>query len=130
VLGGLGSRQNPSAELTPAAVISVGKQPHYFTTADGTPILTIAGLWDEWKNKETGELIMSCAMIISAPNDFVAEVHDRMPVLLAPDQFDPWLKGEMDVEDLKPAPTAHLRTSGQFAECLLGTANEGVIVVE
>jgi putative SOS response-associated peptidase YedK len=86
-----------------------GKQPHYFTAADGSPILTIAGLWDEWKNKETGEPIKSCAMIISAPNHFVAEVHDRMPVLLKPDQFDHWLRGEMGVEELKPAPNDYLQ---------------------
>ena len=57
-----------------------GKQPHYFTARDGSPILTIAGLWDEWKNRETGERLKSCAMIICEPNEFVAKVHDRMPV--------------------------------------------------
>jgi putative SOS response-associated peptidase YedK len=58
-----------------------GKQPWYFTARDGSPVLTIAGLWDEWKNRETGERLKSCAMIITEPNEFVAEVHDRMPVL-------------------------------------------------
>jgi len=75
-----------------------GKQPHYFTARDGSPVLTIAGLWDEWKNRETSERIKSCTMIITEPNDFVAEVHDRMPVLLRPDQFDHWLSGNMKVE--------------------------------
>jgi putative SOS response-associated peptidase YedK len=32
-----------------------GKQPWYFTSADGSPLLTAAGLWDEWKKRETGE---------------------------------------------------------------------------
>ncbi len=62
-----------------------GKKPWYFTAREGSPILTIAGLWDEWKNRETGERLKSCAMIITEPNQFVAEVHDRMPVLLNPD---------------------------------------------
>ena len=48
-------------------------------------------------------------MIITEPNDFVAEVHDRMPVLLQPEQFDHWLSGEMDVEELKPAPNEYLQ---------------------
>jgi putative SOS response-associated peptidase YedK len=82
-----------------------GKQPWYFTARDGSPILTVAALWDEWKNRETGERLKSCAMIITEPNDFVAEVHDRMPVLLKPDQFEHWLSGVVGVEDLKPAPT-------------------------
>jgi putative SOS response-associated peptidase YedK len=86
-----------------------GKQPWYFTARDGSPILTIAALWDEWKNKETGERIKSCAMIITEPNDFVAEVHNRMPVLLKPEQFDHWLSGNMGVEELKPAPSDYLQ---------------------
>ena len=38
------------------------KQPWYFTPRDDSPLLTVAGLWDEWKNRETGERIKSCAM--------------------------------------------------------------------
>jgi putative SOS response-associated peptidase YedK len=86
-----------------------GKQPWYFTARDGSPVLTVAGLWDQWKNKETGERIKSCAMIITAPNESVAEVHDRMPVLLMPQQFDHWLSGNMGVEELKPAPNDYLQ---------------------
>jgi putative SOS response-associated peptidase YedK len=41
--------------------------------------------------RDTGKRIKSCAMIITEPNEFVAEVHDRMPVLLRPDQFGHWL---------------------------------------
>jgi putative SOS response-associated peptidase YedK len=91
-------------EETPA-----GKQPYYFTARDGSPILTVAGLWDQWKNRESGERIKSCAMIICEPNDFVREVHDRMPVLLQPDQFDHWLSGKMTVEELRPAPNDYLQ---------------------
>jgi putative SOS response-associated peptidase YedK len=67
------------------------------------------GLWDQWKNKETGERIKSCTMIISDPNEFVAEVHDRMPVLLMPDQFDHWLSGNMGIEELKPISNDYLQ---------------------
>jgi putative SOS response-associated peptidase YedK len=80
-----------------------GKQPWYFTARDGSP-LTAAGIWDRWKNVATGETLLSCAMIITEPNGFVAEVHNRMPVLLAHEQFDPWLTGEAGFEYLKPAP--------------------------
>src|SRR6266446_1735776 len=59
-----------------------GKQPWYFTARDGSPVLTIASLWDEWKNRESGDRLKSCAMIITEPNEFVAQMHDRMPVLL------------------------------------------------
>ena len=39
-----------------------GKQPYYFTRRDGTPI-TIAGLWDQWRDRQAGETIRSCAML-------------------------------------------------------------------
>jgi putative SOS response-associated peptidase YedK len=79
-----------------------GKQPHYFTRRDGK-IVTIAGIWDEWTNRETGQALKSATMIITAPNAFTAEVHDRMPVVLEEHNFDAWL-GEGGTDLLKPAP--------------------------
>ena len=49
-----------------------GKQPWYFTARDGSPLLTAAGLWDEWKDRATGERLKSCTMIITEPNEFAA----------------------------------------------------------
>jgi putative SOS response-associated peptidase YedK len=72
-----------------------GKQPYYYTARDGSP-LTIAGLWDEWKDIETGEPLKSC-------------IHDRMPVLLQPNNFDRWLDGRAGTELLKPAPDDNLQ---------------------
>jgi putative SOS response-associated peptidase YedK len=83
------------------------KQPYYFTRRDGQTI-TIAGLWDEWKNPETKKPLLSCTMIIGPANKFVSQIHERMPVILTPDQFEPWLSREAGLEILKPA-----------AECLL-----------
>jgi putative SOS response-associated peptidase YedK len=81
-----------------------GKQPWYFTARDGSPALTIAGLWDEWRDRSSGQALKSCTMIITEPNAFVAEVHDRMPALLADDDFEPWLSGTAGIGLLKPAP--------------------------
>jgi putative SOS response-associated peptidase YedK len=86
-----------------------GKQPWYFTAADGSPLLTAAGLWDEWKDRATGEQVKSRTMIITEPNHFVVDVHNRMPALLAKEQFAPWLSGEAGRELLKPAPNDYLR---------------------
>jgi putative SOS response-associated peptidase YedK len=86
-----------------------GKQPWYFTARDGSPILTAAGLWDEWKNRETSERLKSCTMIVTEPNDFAVDIHDRMPVFLGEDQFAPWLSGEAGAGVLKPAPNDFLK---------------------
>jgi putative SOS response-associated peptidase YedK len=48
-------------------------------------------------------------MIISEPNEFVAEVHDRMPMLLKPEQLEHWLSGNMGVEELKPVENDYLQ---------------------
>jgi putative SOS response-associated peptidase YedK len=82
------------------------KQPFYFTRRNGQP-LTIAGLWAEWTNPETGKPQNSCTMIITEPNKFVAGIHDRMPVILEEKQFEPWLDDSAIpaslVKMLKPA---------------------------
>jgi putative SOS response-associated peptidase YedK len=77
------------------------KQPFYFTRRDGG-IITIAGLWSEWTNPETGKPMNSCSMIITEPNKLAATVHDRMPVILEDKQFDLWL-------DHDPAPMSLLK---------------------
>ena len=86
-----------------------GKQPWYFTARDGSAILTAAGLWDEWKNRETGERLKSCTMIITEPNDMAAQIHERMPAFLTEAQFAPWLSGEAGAGMLKPTPNDYLQ---------------------
>lgn len=78
------------------------KQPHYFTRRDGE-IISIAGLWEDWKNPETGEPLRSCTMIVGAANDFVSPLHDRMPIILERDQFAQWLSGSAGTEALRSA---------------------------
>ena len=85
-----------------------GKQPYYFSTENGSP-LTIAGLWDEWKDIETGQPLKSGTMIITEANKLVAKIHDRMPVLLTPYQFDGWLTGTAGAEVLEPYAVNSLR---------------------
>ena len=86
------------------------KQPYYFTRADGD-VMTIAALWDEWNDKATGETLKSCAMVITEPNKLVAEVHDRMPVILEPKDFEAWEKADPKeaAELMKPADEAVLQ---------------------
>jgi putative SOS response-associated peptidase YedK len=48
-------------------------------------------------------------MVITEPNDFVRPLHDRMPVILESDQFEPWLSGKAGFEALKPAAEDVLR---------------------
>jgi integrase len=47
----------------------------YFTARDGSPALTIAGLWDQWRDRTTGETLKSCTMIITEAN--TSEIAER-----------------------------------------------------
>ena len=85
-----------------------GKQPFYYTTCDGSA-LTIAGLWDEWKDRETNLPLMSCTMIVTDANDLASKIHDRMPVLLVPKDFENWLTGKAGIDLFRPAPDDYLQ---------------------
>ena len=58
---------------------------------------------------ETGEPLKSCTMIITNANDLASKIHDRMPVLLQPKDFDRWLAGTAGTELLRPAPNDYLQ---------------------
>jgi len=87
------------------------KQPFYFYHAGGGP-LAFAGLWDIWSDGE-GQPLRSCTIITTAANETVAPVHNRMPVVLSPEDWDEWLgPGQLPVkrlgELLAPAPAGLL----------------------
>jgi putative SOS response-associated peptidase YedK len=56
--------------------------------------MVMAGLWSTWKNPITGEEITSCTVLTCAPNDVMAELHDRMPVILGEADWAKWLGEE------------------------------------
>jgi putative SOS response-associated peptidase YedK len=68
------------------------KQPFAITLPD-RPLFAFAGLWEMWKPRE-GAPVETFTIVTTDANDAVAEVHDRMPVILHPDSEDTWLSGE------------------------------------
>ncbi len=85
-----------------------GKQPYFISAADGA-VLSIADLWDEWKDPEAREAVLSATLIVTAANTFTRPIHDRMPVLLGQQDHEAWLAGKAGVELLQPAPNDLLR---------------------
>jgi putative SOS response-associated peptidase YedK len=77
------------------------KQPYSFSMQDGAPF-AFAGLWDAWKGPAGGWL-QSFTIITTTPNDLTRTVHNRMPVILHPEDYEEWL---MRVDGAKPP--AHL----------------------
>jgi putative SOS response-associated peptidase YedK len=75
-----------------------GKIPYYFQMKDGSPF-AFAGLWERWEKGE--EPIESCTLITTEANGVVGPVHDRMPVILEPQDFARWLDPETEAHVLK-----------------------------
>ena len=67
------------------------KQPHHIRMRDGRPF-AFAGLWERWTPPD-GDPVESCTIITTVPNEVVAPIHDRMPVILRGDVLDHWLGG-------------------------------------
>ncbi|HEX8289879.1 MAG TPA: SOS response-associated peptidase [Pyrinomonadaceae bacterium] len=66
------------------------KQPFYFYLKE-REVFGFAGLWEEWIDKESGELLETCTIITTEANEVLKPVHDRMPVILKPEDYDQWL---------------------------------------
>ncbi|KAF0098322.1 MAG: hypothetical protein FD187_3034 [bacterium] len=86
------------------------KQPWYFSLKSGEP-LAMGGVWESWRGPDGGEILRTCAIITTGPNAVMAPVHDRMPVILAPEHWQEWLAAPAEAarELLAPAPAERLQ---------------------
>jgi putative SOS response-associated peptidase YedK len=93
-----------------------GKQP-YAIVPEGDPLFAFAGLWENWRDRSAADgaaWIRTCAIVTGEPNELVAPIHNRMPVILAPDAWPVWL-GEAPADRhavlalLKPYPAGRMR---------------------
>jgi putative SOS response-associated peptidase YedK len=83
--------------------INSRKQPWYFAASDDGP-MGLAGIWELWRGGDGIEL-ETCGVLTTAPNAVLTPVHDRMPVLLTPEQCHTWL------EESDPAKLESLLTT-------------------
>ncbi len=65
------------------------KQPYFIRLADDRPF-AFAGLWERWEGPDHAAL-ETCTLITTEANELMAPIHDRMPVILSPDDYDRWL---------------------------------------
>ena len=74
-----------------------GKQPYFIHREDKQPF-ALAGLWEHWEKDE--QLIESCTIIVTSANKVLSPIHDRMPVIIDPENFQSWLDPERDGNEL------------------------------
>jgi putative SOS response-associated peptidase YedK len=88
------------------------KQPWAIELVDGN-LFAFAGLWDRWKDKATGQPLETYTIITTDPNELLETIHDRMPVILSPQDYSRWLDpGEpsrLPIDLLRPFPAEELR---------------------
>jgi putative SOS response-associated peptidase YedK len=76
------------------------KQPFFFRLKDERPF-GFAGLWERWEGQD-GQVINSCTIMTTEANGVLRPVHDRMPVILHPEDYEMWLEaGERERRLLK-----------------------------
>ena len=91
------------------------KQPTYVRLQSGG-VFAFAGLWERWSPPGGGEtdVLYSCAIITTAPNELLEPIHNRMPVILPPSAYEVWLSpGDIAPTVLQPLlqpyPAAEMR---------------------
>lgn len=112
------------------------KQPYYIHRPDGEP-LAFGGLWTEWRGPgPDGEpvTVRTTTIITGAPNEKMAQLHDRMPLILPPSVWDEWLDPTQTDSDavgrlLVPAP-AEIITFHPVSTDVNNVRNKGAHLID
>ena len=107
------------------------KQPFYIHARSGKP-MAFAGLWEIWEGPN-GEEVDTAAIVTTRANRTLSPLHDRMPVIIAPDAFDLWLNcGEVDARNaealIQPAPD-DLLEAWPVSTAVNRTANDNAALI-
>jgi putative SOS response-associated peptidase YedK len=96
-----------------------GKQPYFIRMRDDRPF-AFAGLWEAWEGPDHSQ-VESCTLLTTEPNELLRPIHNRMPVILPAEDYQPWL--DREVQDskqlaplLRPYPSEAMRADpvGKF----------------
>lgn len=105
------------------------KIPHYIHKRDDEP-MAFAGLWETWKG-EDDDTLESCTIVTTEANEMMGELHNRMPVILDPEDFDWWLTGKTEEvgQLLAPCPSEALNVY-PISRQVNNPRNEGLELLE
>jgi putative SOS response-associated peptidase YedK len=88
------------------------KQPYAIALNDGS-LFAFAGLWETWKDKASSQALMTYTILTTDPNELTEPIHDRMPVILPPKDYQRWLEpgdpSHLPIDLLKPYPAGEMK---------------------
>jgi putative SOS response-associated peptidase YedK len=96
----------PAAGFYEWKMTADGKQPYHVVAADAS-LLVFAGLWDVWRRAD-GNTITTFTIATTEPSDMISKIHDRMPVILEPENYSAWLEADDPSGLLRPAHNERL----------------------
>jgi putative SOS response-associated peptidase YedK len=105
------------------------KFPHHIGMKDGAPF-AMAGIYEVWRDKANpdAEPLFTAAIVTTGPNELMEKIHDRMPVILAPEDWDTWLDPDAEpaalLELLRPFP-AEKMAARPVSRAVSNARNEG-----
>ncbi len=80
------------------------KQPYYICRKDGQPF-SLAGLWERWEKADIP--LETCTILTTEPNELVAPIHNRMPVIIPHRAYEKWLEPAADINNYKELLQPH-----------------------
>jgi putative SOS response-associated peptidase YedK len=106
------------------------KQPYAIGMKSGQPF-ALAGIWENWHRPGSDEWVRSFAVITTNSNELVQSIHDRMPVIIAPDNYDRWLSPlDPDPSDLLVPYPAELMTMWPISTRVNKPTNDDASILE
>jgi putative SOS response-associated peptidase YedK len=68
-----------------------GEKVKWRVSLQDQPLFALAGLWERWTNPQDGHMVETYTIVTTGANETLARLHDRMPVIVAPDRYENWL---------------------------------------
>jgi putative SOS response-associated peptidase YedK len=106
------------------------RQAYAIAVRSGEPF-ALGGIWESWRHPESGEIRRTFCIITTEANSLIAPIHDRMPVIIAPEAYDRWLSPlEPDPRDLLTAHDAEPMRSWPISPRVNSQANDDAAILE
>ena len=76
------------------------RKPYAVAMLEGEPF-ALGGLWEAWRAKDDGPWLITCAILTTEPNELLAPIHDRMPVIIKPEDYARWIDPATTIESVR-----------------------------